>query len=161
MDRCGWLSFSVNCVFSQLAVRRSSIALFPTLALRAELSLLPKGTEMTLKDNVSKATACVEPISSASLWLLAPDERRAPIVALSLAKRSALIACLNAEGLHKKDGAWHGPLNGKPVSGVTVADLSRDGMLTLAVDHHAGSARLTKLGSWFARTLVCETLTAK
>ena len=116
---------------------------------------------MTLKDNDSKATSCIEPISSASLFLLAPDERRAPIVALSLAKRNALIACLNAEGLHKKDGAWHGPLNGKPVSGITVADLSRDGMLTLTVDHHAGSARLTKRGSWFARTLVCETVTAE
>jgi hypothetical protein len=116
---------------------------------------------MTLKDNVSAATSCIEPISSASLLLLAPDERRAPIVALSLAKRNALIACLKAEGLHRKDGAWHGPLNGKPVSGVTVADLSRDGMLTLAVDHHVGSARLTRLGSWFARTLVSETVSAK
>jgi len=84
--------------------------LFPTLALRAELSLLPKGAEMTLKDNVNEATSCIEPISSASPLLLAPDERRTPIVALSLAKRNALIACLNAEGLHKKDGAWHGPL---------------------------------------------------
>jgi hypothetical protein len=116
---------------------------------------------MTGKDNVSKAISCIEPVSSASLSRLAPDERRAPIIALSLAKRNALIACLNAEGLHKKDGAWHGPLNGKPVSGVTVADLSRDGMLTLTVDHHVGSARLTKLGSWFARTLICETATAK
>ena len=116
---------------------------------------------MIVRDNVSKAASFIEPISSASLLLLAPDERRAPVVALSLAKRNALIACLSAEGLHKKDGAWHGPSNGKPVSGVTVADLSRDGMLTLTVDHHAGSARLTKLGSWFARTLVCETVTAK
>ena len=116
---------------------------------------------MIVRDNVSKAASFIEPISSASLLLLAPDERRAPIAALSLAKRNALIACLNTEGLHKKDGAWHGPLNGKPVSGVTVADLSREGMLTLTVDHRAGSARLTKLGSWFARTLVCETVTAK
>jgi hypothetical protein len=131
------------------------------VALRAELSLFSKGTDMILKDNVSKGTSCIEPISSASLFLLAPDERRAPIVSLSLAKRKALIACLNADGLRKKDGAWHGPLNGKPVSGATVADLSRDGMLALSVDHHAGSARLTKLGSWFARTLVCETVTAE
>jgi hypothetical protein len=99
---------------------------------------------MTLRDNASRAASCSEPISSASLLLLASDERCAPIVELSLAKRNALIACLNAEGLRKKNGAWHGPLNGKPVSGATVADLSRDGMLTLTVDHHAGSARLRR-----------------
>jgi hypothetical protein len=83
----------------------------------------------------------------------APSEPRALIAILSAAKRNALLACLTANGLHKKAGAWHGPADGKPVSGVTVADLARDGMLTLTTDHRLASARLTERGSWFARTL--------
>ena len=77
------------------------------------------------------------------------DEPRAPIAILSPAKRNALIACFNADGLHKKNGAWHGLPGGKPVSGMTTADLARwnvDG------DH--------KSSIWFsttdgARELVC------
>jgi hypothetical protein len=45
------------------------------------------------------------------------DEPRAPIAILSPAKRNALVACFNAGGLQKKDGAWHGLPGGKPVSG--------------------------------------------
>jgi hypothetical protein len=63
--------------------------------------------------------------------------------------------------LHKKDGAWHGTPGGKPVSGVTVADLTRDGMLTLTTDHGLASARLTERGSWFARTLLREATAAQ
>jgi len=37
--------------------------------------------------------------------------------------------------------------------GITIADLSRDGMLTLTVIGKSASARLTARGSWFARTL--------
>jgi len=85
----------------------------------------------------------------ARLLLLAPSEPRAPITILSPAKRNALVACFNAGGLHKKDGAWHGLPGGKPVSGMTTADLARDGMLN---DH--------KSSIWFsttdgARELVC------
>src|SRR5215471_2002344 len=77
------------------------------------------------------------------------DEPRAPIAILSPAKRNALVACFNAGGLHKKDGAWHGLPGGKPVSGMTTADRARwnvDG------DH--------KSSIWFsttdgARELVC------
>jgi hypothetical protein len=83
---------------------------------------------------------------------LAPGEPRALIAILSAAKRNALVACLAAGGLHKKHGAWHGVADDKPVSGVTVADLARDGMLT--TDHRLGAARLTERGSWFARTLL-------
>jgi hypothetical protein len=83
---------------------------------------------------------------------LAPCEPRALVAILSAAKRNALVACLAAGGLHKKHGAWHGVADGKPVSGVTVADLARDGMLT--TDHRLGAARLTERGSWFARTLL-------
>ena len=91
---------------------------------------------------------------TAPLLLLAPSEPRALIAILSTAKRNALIACINARGLHKKDGAWHGAADSKPVSGVTVADLARDGMLTVTTDHRLGSAQLTERGNWFARTLL-------
>jgi len=91
----------------------------------------------------------------------APSEPRALIAILSAAKRNALLACLTANGLHKKAGAWHGPADGKPVSGVTVADLARDGMLTLTTDHRLASAQLTERGSWFARTLLRDASAAR
>jgi hypothetical protein len=84
----------------------------------------------------------------------APPEARALVAILSTAKRNALLACLNGNGLYKKNGAWHGSAHEKPVSGVTVADLARDGMLTLTTDHRLCSARLTERGNWFARTLL-------
>jgi hypothetical protein len=93
-------------------------------------------------------------VTTAPVLPLAPGEPRALIAILSAAKRNALVACFNGGGLNKKDGAWHGLPDGKPVSGVTVADLARDGMLTLTTDHRLGSARLTERGSWFARTLL-------
>jgi hypothetical protein len=85
---------------------------------------------------------------------LAPNERQAPIAILSLAKRNALVACLSAGGLHKNDGAWHGLSGGIPLAGITVADLARDGMLTVTTNHRLGSAQLTERGNWFARTLL-------
>ena len=100
-------------------------------------------------------------VESASPQPLAPSEPRAQTAILSTAKRNALLACFNASGLHKKDGAWHGTPGGKPVSGVTVADLTRDGMLTLTTDHGLASARLTERGSWFARTLLREATAAQ
>jgi len=84
----------------------------------------------------------------------APGEARALVAILSNAKRNALLACLNGNGLHKKNGAWHGPAHERPVSGVTVADLARDGMFVLTTDHRLCSARLTERGNWFARTLL-------
>jgi len=115
----------------------------------------------TLQDNAVQPTSRSELLSSAPLLLLTPSEPRAPIAILSAAKRNALSACFNAGGLHKKDGAWHGPPGGQPVSGVTTADLARDGMLTVTTNHRIGSARLTERGNWFARTLLCEGADAK
>jgi hypothetical protein len=92
---------------------------------------------------------------------LAPNEPRALVAILSTAKRNALVTCFNGSGLHKKDGAWHGLPADKPVSGVTVADLARDGMLILTMDHRLGSARLTERGNWFARTLLRDAAEAK
>ena len=100
-------------------------------------------------------------VEIAPLLPLAPSEPRALIAILSTAKRNALVACFNGSGLRKKDGAWHGPPDGKPVSGVTVADLARDGMLTLTTDHRLGTARLTERGTWFARTLLHDATAPK
>jgi hypothetical protein len=46
-------------------------------------------------------------------------------------------------------------------SGVTIADLARDGMLTVTKTHRLGSAQLTERGNWFARTLLHDGDTAK
>ena len=86
---------------------------------------------------------------------LDPSEPRAPTNILSKAKRSALITCLRAGSLHKERGAWI-PLcataGNERISGITVADLRRHGMMTLtALGRHA-SARLMARGIWFART---------
>src|SRR5262249_29674448 len=101
----------------------------------------------TLQDNAAGPAFQNELISPARLLLLAPSDRGAPIAILSPAKRKALVACSNAGGLQKKDGAWHGPPDGKPVSGMTTADLARDGMLTVTTSHRFGSAQLTERGN--------------
>jgi hypothetical protein len=85
-----------------------------------------------------------------------PKEPRALVAILSPAKRNALIECFHANALNKKDGAWLGLPDGKRTSGVTVADLARDGMLTLTMGGGVASARLTERGNWFARTLLCD-----
>jgi len=66
--------------------------------------------------------------------LPASDEGRAPTAILSSAKRAALIACFNGGSLHRRCGVWTVP---------TVADLGRDGMLSLIVLRGSASARLT------------------
>ena len=96
-----------------------------------------------LKGNAGGHASLNELISPTPLLLLAPNEPPAPIVNLSPAQRNALIACINAGGLYKKAGAWHGPFGGKPLAGVTIANLARDGMLTVSTNHRLGSAKLT------------------
>ena len=91
--------------------------------------------------------------------LFAPNEARAPIEKLSSAKKRALVACLKGNGtLHKRYGVWASIFVGAhemPISGNTVADLARDGMLTIIMDGKVASAQFTTLGSWFART-ICD-----
>ena len=91
---------------------------------------------------------------------LAPDEPRAPVSILTLAQRTALVTCLNGGGrLYKQRGVWTPLLAGpcdKGIAGVTVADLSRDGMLSLTIQGRHASAQLTTRGSWFARTAAAE-----
>jgi hypothetical protein len=115
------------------------------------------GADMTmLQDKNVEPAPQSEMISPSYLPLLAPGERPAPIAFLSPSKRNALVTCFNSDGLHKKDGAWHGAPGGKPISGSTTADLARDGMLTVTTKHRNGSARLTERGNWFARTLLFD-----
>ena len=108
----------------------------------------------SLKGSAVEPASRGETICPSSVSTLAAGERHAPIAELSPAKKAALVACFNAGGLNKKDGAWHGALGGKPISGITTADLAREGMLTVTTKHRNGSARLTERGNWFARTLL-------
>jgi len=78
----------------------------------------------------------------------------AAVADLSPANRAAVIECFNNRGLHKCNGYWCGPPEGKHISGVTVADLARDGVLTVIKNLRHGSAQLTERGQWFARTLI-------
>ena len=86
--------------------------------------------------------------------LVIADKRRAPVAVLSPTKRTAVIECFNNNGLHKRRGYWWGTLEGKHISGVTVADLARDGIFSVVINLRHGSARLTERGQWFARTLI-------
>ena len=115
----------------------------------------------TLQDNAVMSAVWSEVIAPAPLFVLAPGERRAPIAFLTDSKRNALVVCFNSGGLEKKDGAWHGTPGGKPVSGITTADLARDGLMTVATKNRNGSARLTDRGDWFARTLLCDGAVAR
>ena len=86
--------------------------------------------------------------ASELLSLLARNEQRAPISLLSPAKRTALIQCFDNNGLYKQKGCWHGSSDSKPISGSIVADLRRDGMLTVTTNQQRGSAQLTERGNW-------------
>jgi hypothetical protein len=112
---------------------------------------------LTILDHVAAASTA-EGTSHTDASQFAP--RDAPIAVLSAAKRNAVLACLDGNALVKRNGAWYGSVACKPVSGVTVADLARDGLLTLLTDGRSASARLTKRGNWFAQTLVKNTRSA-
>ena len=86
--------------------------------------------------------------------LVIANKRRAPVAVLSPTKRTAVIECFNNNGLHKGRGYWWGTPEGKHISGVTVADLARDGIFSVFINLRHGSARLTERGQWFARTLI-------
>jgi hypothetical protein len=87
---------------------------------------------------------------------LAANEPRAPVAILTLAQRKALLVCLEAGTIQRHAGAW-GPVacNGTEprISGITVADLARDGLLIIEAMGKSRSARLTMRGNWFARTV--------
>jgi hypothetical protein len=117
---------------------------------------MPTPQEITTPKEKIGASYSSPLTSPQALHTLTPDEPRAPISILTPAKRAALIACLIGGGtLHKQRGVWTpvpaGPCD-KHIAGITVADLSRDGMLTLTMLRKHASAQLTTRGSWFART---------
>ena len=105
---------------------------------------------------MSEPTSGPGSISSES-W---PEERRAPVAELSLIKQKALVICLEGGGvLYKRSGVWTSSREGlgeHRIRGVTVADLSRDGLLSISVADKCSSARLTLRGSWFARTTASD-----
>lgn len=65
-----------------------------------------------------------------------------------------MIECYNHGGLQKYKGHWYGSLDGKPISGNTVANLGRDGLFAVTKDNRAGSASLTERGQRIARMLI-------
>jgi hypothetical protein len=77
---------------------------------------------------------------------LAANEPRAPIAVLTGAQRKALMVCLEAGTIHRYGGEAR-------ISGITVADLARDGLLSIDAVGKTRTARLTMRGSWFARTV--------
>jgi hypothetical protein len=109
---------------------------------------------ISYQENASALASRVGSCPPAQLQLLAPAERHAPIAILTPAKRTALVVCFHAGVLQKKDGAWHGIAGSTRLAGITIADLARDGMLTLMTNDRVRSARLTERGNWFARTLL-------
>jgi hypothetical protein len=112
------------------------------------------------QDRAGHSFSRSEPILCASVTLLAPDEAPAPIANLSPTKRAALVACVKGDGtLQKYRGVWKSPCAedcDKPIFGVTVADLSREGMMTVTVLGKNAVAQLTVRGSWYARTAASE-----
>jgi hypothetical protein len=66
---------------------------------------------------------------------------RAPVAVLSSTKQAAVIECFTNDGLHKDHGHWCGGPEGKHISGVTVADLARDGMFSVVKNLQYSSAR--------------------
>jgi hypothetical protein len=112
------------------------------------------------RDQAEHPISRSEPISRASVPHLALEEARAPTENLSPTKRAALIACVKGDGtLHKSRGVWKSPFAGncdKPIFGVTVADLCREGMMAVIASGKNAVAQLTIRGSWFARTAATE-----
>ena len=91
---------------------------------------------------------------------LLQTEAPAPIASLSTARRIAVLACFHGDGLQKLNGRWvaqSAPAEEARIAGVTVSDLSRDGLLIVnATTYQKATARLTDRGKWFARTLVAS-----
>jgi hypothetical protein len=118
---------------------------------------MPTPQEITTpKEKIGESHSRSPLTSPPALHTLTPDEPRAPISILTPAKRAALVACLISGGtLHKQRGVWT-PASADPgdkhIAGITVADLGRDGMLTITMLSKHASAQLTTRGNWFART---------
>ena len=127
-----------------------------TLRLAERFVILQREADITMLHAAEPAFQ-TEVISPVPLLRLAPNDALAPIAKLSIAKRTGL----HQRGcLCRKAGAWHGPCGGKPISGGTIADLARDGMLALTTINRPASAQLTERGKWFAWTLLRDAVPA-
>ena len=126
---------------------------------QGQIGKADKGTTMSLND-FEHSIALRDGPGGTRATLLAAQEPRAPTANLSPTKRAALLAFVNGDGtLHKCAGVWRSPAAGaseRPVFGVTVADLARDGMVTVTITGKMAVAALTPRGSWFARTAATE-----
>ena len=77
-----------------------------------------------------------------------------PASILSPTQRTALAECGKTGGLYKRDGVWRGSSLGPAINGNTIANLARDGLLTIEKNGLVGSATLTEKGDWFSRALL-------
>ena len=75
-----------------------------------------------------------------------------PASILSPTQRTALAECGKTGGLYKQHGVWRGSSVGLPLN--TIANLARDGLLTVEKNGPVGSATLTDQGEWLARALL-------
>jgi hypothetical protein len=123
------------------------------------VACIPEGAMLARHVNQNTEIGDDGPVAE-SFPQLQASERPAPVAILSPAKRTALLAFLDGDGtLHKSRGAWiaqPGILSGARIYGMTIADLAREGMLTLTVTRKDATARLTPRGKWFAQTLATE-----
>ena len=93
-----------------------------------------------------------------SFYPLRPVDGRRGSAELTASKKRALLACLAGDGaLYQYRGTWRGSAGAHDfISGITVADLVRDGLLVLATDAVAAPAQLTLLGKWYAHSSARE-----
>jgi hypothetical protein len=79
-----------------------------------------------------------------------------PASVLSSTEQAALAECGKAGALLKQNGVWRGSSVGLAINGNTVANLAREGLLTVEKNGRLGSATLTDLGEKFARALLAR-----
>ena len=111
------------------------------------------------QDKHDESVSLKTTISPATSKLLKRDEPHAPTALLSTPKRDALVACLADGRLRKQRGVWTSVSNAhRRIASITVANLVRDGMLTVRMCGRRGVVHLTVRGSWFARTIASARL---
>lgn len=95
--------------------------------------------------------------------MLDPGELPAPCAAsIPLPQRRALELCLGGERLdYRRRNGWQHPQGSIRIHDVTIATLERKGMLVIVRrSQFKKHARLTKRGTWVARTLVTQKIEA-
>jgi hypothetical protein len=77
----------------------------------------------------------------------------APAIILSQTQRTALAECGKTGRLYKHHGVWRGSSAGTAINGNTIANLARDGYLTVTKNGILASAILTARGGRLAQRL--------